>query len=267
MSKTKRTARELALQTLFQVDVGKQSPDSVLDEGLELLRHNLTSIISRIARNAGAELLKQPASPSNPASITTKRQIRSIARALLGEVSKLSERTEDAVRNAVSPNGHFDTDTLLNDFDRYATDFRRGIQAQASKSVLSASQLDRLEEVALNTIPAMRQELERHAESMIEAGNYTITLVHGVMDHREDIDRHVTDLSSGWSLDRQAAVDRNILRLAVYELMFGDYLPVGVVINEAVELAKKYSTEESGRFVNGVLGALAQTHQRASDEL
>ena len=68
-------------------------------------------------------------------------------------------------------------------------------------------------------------------------------------------------LSAGWALDRQPAVDRNILRIAAFEILFLGDVPAGASINEAVELAKKFSTAESGRFVNGVLGTLAQSAQ------
>ncbi len=83
-------------------------------------------------------------------------------------------------------------------------------------------------------------------------------LVRGTLQHRDLIDSRVAALATDWALDRQAVVDRNILRLASYELLYRPDSPVAAVVNEAVELAKKYSTAESGRFVNGVLGALAR---------
>jgi N utilization substance protein B len=83
-------------------------------------------------------------------------------------------------------------------------------------------------------------------------------LVRGTLANQAGIDRKVADLSPDWALERQPAVDRNILRLAAYEMLSRSGAPVAAVVNEAVELAKKYSTAESGRFVNGVLGALAR---------
>jgi N utilization substance protein B len=90
-------------------------------------------------------------------------------------------------------------------------------------------------------------------------------LVRGTLAHQREIDRRVADLAPDWALDRQAAVDRNILRLAAYEMLNGADAPVAAVVNEAVELAKKYSTAESGRFVNGVLGALARQPRGPDD--
>lgn len=98
------------------------------------------------------------------------------------------------------------------------------------------------------------------AQSHLEGGNrqYSEELVRGSLEHLAEIDRRITALTPDWTPERQAAVDRSILRLAAYELLYRPDAPVAVVVNEAVELAKKYSTSESGRFVNGVLGALAR---------
>lgn len=82
-------------------------------------------------------------------------------------------------------------------------------------------------------------------------------LVRGVARCRARIDELLSGAAVGWELERMAAVDRAVLRLAVYELLEEPGVPVAVVIDEAVELAKQYSTEESGRFVNGVLSTVA----------
>jgi N utilization substance protein B len=80
-------------------------------------------------------------------------------------------------------------------------------------------------------------------------------LVAGIGANIETLDDQIAGAADGWRIERMPAVDRNILRLALYELRYTD-TPVGVVISEAVELAKTYSTERSGSFVNGILGAL-----------
>jgi N utilization substance protein B len=82
------------------------------------------------------------------------------------------------------------------------------------------------------------------------------TIVRGVAQHRRAIDDTIESASSNWRLDRMAKVDRNVLRLAVYELLRTD-VPVKVAINEAIELGKKYGSESSGAFVNGVLDRIA----------
>jgi N utilization substance protein B len=79
----------------------------------------------------------------------------------------------------------------------------------------------------------------------------------GVQEHQSRIDKLLTKLATDWPLDRMAVLDRAVLRMAVYELLERPDVPTAVVLDEAVELAKRYSTEESGRFVNGVLAAAA----------
>jgi N utilization substance protein B len=98
------------------------------------------------------------------------------------------------------------------------------------------------------------------AQSPLEGTNreYAEILVRETLNHLTEIDPRIAALTPDWNSDRQAVVDRNILRLAAYELLYRPDAPVAAVVNEAVELAKKYSTAESGRFVNGVLGALAR---------
>ncbi len=81
-------------------------------------------------------------------------------------------------------------------------------------------------------------------------------LVRGVAEHRRSVDDAIEEASSNWRLDRMARVDRNVLRVAVYELLRTD-VPVRVVINEAIELGKKFGSESSGAFVNGVLDKVA----------
>ncbi len=94
------------------------------------------------------------------------------------------------------------------------------------------------------------EPVEREVRELAEG------LVRGVAEHRRSIDEAIEEASSHWRLDRMARVDRNVLRLAVYELQETD-VPVKVVINEAIELGKKFGSESSGAFVNGVLDKVA----------
>jgi transcription antitermination protein NusB len=87
---------------------------------------------------------------------------------------------------------------------------------------------------------------------------YALVLVRGVDDHREDVDAVLRKYSEHWALERMPVVDRAVLRIGCYELGWEPELPTGVVISEAVELAKQYSTKDSGRFVNGMLGRIAE---------
>jgi N utilization substance protein B len=94
------------------------------------------------------------------------------------------------------------------------------------------------------------EPVEREVMALAEA------LVRGVAAHRRAVDEAIERVSTNWRLDRMAKVDRNVLRLAVYELLETD-VPVKVAINEAIELGKKYGSESTGAFVNGVLDKVA----------
>lgn len=78
-------------------------------------------------------------------------------------------------------------------------------------------------------------------------------LIRGTLEHREEIDERIKKHAQNWDLHRMAVVDRNVLRLAIYEMLYRDDIPPVVSINEAVDIAKKFSTEDSGKFVNGLL--------------
>jgi N utilization substance protein B len=89
-------------------------------------------------------------------------------------------------------------------------------------------------------------------------GDAAVQLVDGVWASREDLDRAIGEVAVGWRVERMAPVDRTLLRLALWELRHQPATPVAVIVSEAVRLAKVYSTESSGRFVNGVLSGLAE---------
>ncbi|MEP7113466.1 MAG: transcription antitermination factor NusB [Ilumatobacteraceae bacterium] len=89
-----------------------------------------------------------------------------------------------------------------------------------------------------------------------EADELTAVLVRGVEQHQKRIDDAITAHAKGWTLARMPTIDRTVLRIAGFELLGRPEVPVAVVLNEAVELAKRFSTDDSGRFVNGVLSSL-----------
>jgi N utilization substance protein B len=95
------------------------------------------------------------------------------------------------------------------------------------------------------------------AELPVAAEPFVVDVVTGVEDGQPDIDALIAGASIGWTLDRMAVIDRALLRIAVFELVSRPDVPVGAIVSEAVELAKQFSTEDSGRFVNGVLSTIA----------
>jgi transcription antitermination factor NusB len=100
-----------------------------------------------------------------------------------------------------------------------------------------------------------------------EVRRFARELVDGCWAHRDELDARIAAVAENWEIRRMAVVDRNVLRLASYELLFVDDVPPKVSINEAIDLAKRYSTADSGGFVNGILDRIrmqAETEQRGS---
>lgn len=91
----------------------------------------------------------------------------------------------------------------------------------------------------------------------VEDGAYISKKCTDIVEHLSEIDAAVNEVSEGWRTSRMGKVDLTLIRLAVYEMKYDEDVPVGVAINEAVELAKKYGTDDSPSFVNGILGKLA----------
>jgi len=94
------------------------------------------------------------------------------------------------------------------------------------------------------------------AEGEGPTNDYTAVLVRGVVEHQAEIDELLSTYSEGWTLDRMPAVDRNVLRLGVFEMLYADDVPPGVAVTEAVGLVRELSTDESPSFVNGILGTI-----------
>ena len=119
--------------------------------------------------------------------------------------------------------------------------------------------LDLLFEAELRGEPVLGLLEERSAQDPNDGppvSEYTAELVRGVQAHRERIDELLGSYAEGWTLDRMPAVDRNLLRIGAYELLWADGVPDGVAISEAVQLARDLSTDASPAFVNGLLARL-----------
>jgi N utilization substance protein B len=123
----------------------------------------------------------------------------------------------------------------------------------AARSKARKRALDVLYESDVRGIQPTTTLTERIKLAEPPVNEYTIELVEGVQAHRDRIDAILADYAEGWTVARMPGVDRAILRLGVYELLWRDEVPDPVAIDEAVELAKALSTDESPRFVNGVL--------------
>jgi N utilization substance protein B len=91
-------------------------------------------------------------------------------------------------------------------------------------------------------------------------------LARGAWSAHAELDKYITRYAAGWTLERMANADRNLLRLALYEILYREDIPQSVSINEAVELAKRYSTQESAKFINGILGSFAREKSKGQAE-
>ena len=103
------------------------------------------------------------------------------------------------------------------------------------------------------------KEANSDRQNQDEIFGYASAIVTGFDSHRDEVDAYLEAYSQGWSIDRMPAVDRAIMRVATWEIVFNEEIPVGVAVNEAVELAKEYSTDDSPGFINGLLQKIAST--------
>jgi N utilization substance protein B len=118
--------------------------------------------------------------------------------------------------------------------------------------------LDILFEAEIRSEPVLALLDERVAAASPPVSEYAAELVRGVHEHRDQIDELLAANAQGWTLDRMPAVDRNILRIGTFELLWQDNVPDGVAISEGVQLARDLSTEGSPSFVNGLLARLLE---------
>ena len=117
----------------------------------------------------------------------------------------------------------------------------------------------------LNKSDALPEALDHFwslRESSLRTRQFAAELIQGVLDNRAAIDEHIKRVTANYELHRIAPVDRNILRVAIFEMLYSSEVPPVVCINEAIEIAKRFGSEESGRFVNGILDRLKEEAAR-----
>jgi N utilization substance protein B len=121
--------------------------------------------------------------------------------------------------------------------------------------------LDVLYEADLRGVPigeVLTATLDRIPAPRPQHLGYAVTLIEGVAAHQDRIDELIASYAEGWTLERMPVVDRNLARIAIFELLYLDEIDDAVAISEAMELARQISTEDSPRFLNGVLGRIAE---------
>ncbi len=133
----------------------------------------------------------------------------------------------------------------------YQLDFRESFQGDYKKI---ESELKKIEELA-------KKNIEEFAPGTNEA-DFIMNIVKGVVTNLPEIDKTITKYAPEWPLDQITNIDRNVLRIGVYEIAYDPEIPEKVAINEAIELAKTFGGESSGKFVNGVLGSVYKNIQK-----
>ncbi|MCL4136430.1 UNVERIFIED_CONTAM: hypothetical protein GTU68_041182, partial [Idotea baltica] len=103
----------------------------------------------------------------------------------------------------------------------------------------------------------------REEERDPETRRFAQRLIEGTIEGRDSIDKVIQDVAQNWNISRMAVVDRNVLRLATYELLNCEDIPPKVAINEAIEIGKRYSTQNSGAFINGILDRIMNRHGKS----
>ncbi|HEY9849438.1 MAG TPA: transcription antitermination factor NusB [Leptolyngbyaceae cyanobacterium] len=198
----------------------------------------------RIARELALLSLSQL--PGNPEKLSSQ-QLNDI---LVAAIRTLTTEVQDALETASAE--------LQRSTDRLLSSEIRAVDVQSAKAMVSEA--IELAQTAINRVGASVELPEFiQLSNQVEVREYALQIIRTVNVKRSDVDRLLTQAMVDWQLNRLARIDRDILRIAVCEIMFLG-IPERVSINEAVELAKRYSGEEGHRFINGVL-------RRVSDQL
>ncbi|HSE69362.1 MAG TPA: transcription antitermination factor NusB [Nocardioidaceae bacterium] len=128
----------------------------------------------------------------------------------------------------------------------------------AARSKARKRALDILFECEVRGLPLGETLRERLTAGDPPVNEYTVSLIRGVAEHQKRIDELLATYAQGWTLDRMPAVDRNVLRLGVFEILYVDDVPDAVAVSEAMNLVRELSTDESPSYVNGVLGNIVR---------
>lgn len=249
---TRRAARELALLTLSQFQ-GQFDPDRVPE---------LSELLSR-----AASMLSNEAQERLKTAMATLARLEVAFSNLQDETEEIDpDVIEDLIRVTRLPKGE-------GDLEQAAILFWRKAKERESEHVMRLAFERRL----LEQLDEAREDLRKAAEDTAAAlewpvvtalaktddvRDFALNQIRRYFNHAEEVDQKLDQAAKNWSIDRMASIDRDILRLALAEMLYDPSVPVEVTINEAVELAKRYSTDDSSKFVNGVLSYFASDAQR-----
>lgn len=257
----RRYARELALKTLYQADVSATRLPDVLVTMMEQARRVGMNPAEQALRSASGDLQKCRAALGKEATPRFRSVLKQIdaevdrCRNALGAVCEATVASRPTM-NAEAGVSH-GQDILTEALSRI--DLR--LHAASGYGMVGS---DCLRAAAVTGVEQAGALFGRYLPPAAEVGLLLGQIVNGIAADSAMPDALITRFARGWDMRRQSAVDRNILRLGSYELLAMNDIPAAVTLNEAVELAKKYGSEDSSRFVNGVLAAIASHLGRIS---
>ncbi|MEP6754213.1 MAG: transcription antitermination factor NusB [Chthonomonadales bacterium] len=260
MIQARRDGRELALRALYQADVGKQPLDEVLEGVCEQVLQSLAQPIGQASMEGSASLKRTALARTENLSVNSKRQIKTIATLSATVLRHLSTEVRGAIKTALVAQNEAPRVELQSRLNSLHAEFEHEISKLQARQSYHPDILKVLADIAHEKAILIQADCAKLLPLALETSTFMTMLIQGTLSHRRELDLKIAPLSEGWQLDRQAAVDRNIMRIAAFEILFVDDIPLAASINEAVELAKKYSTAESGKFVNGILGSIGRAH-------
>ncbi len=240
---------------LYQIDVGKLPLAELWEGALAQARLPVENAIQQTARECQTEI-RDMVRAWDAAGGAVPRTTKLAAQGMVAAVRRFADDVSEAMKCSLAPSPVADVNGAFGMVSTAAEKAELELLRLSQRDRLEAERLGALAQAAGKQVKALAAAFEHALPPCYEVTTFAVKLVKGVRDRTEEIDGVLAAVSPGWSQERQVAVDRNILRIAVFEMRFLPDVPTGASINEAVELAKKYSTAESGRFVNGVLGAL-----------
>jgi N utilization substance protein B len=254
MMHPRRAGRELALKAVFQVDVGGQPMEEVLEGTLDQARLYIERPVQHAVAESRSRLLGECKAWQVRISDAAIHGVRGAARSSLRVIKLVQEAALDYARISTGVPDRPADDEILQGAILAA---KQKLKEVALRPSLHTKARDSVLAIAEHDLSHIEQLITKHLPAAVQMSGMMFKLARGVMTERAMLDERLTVYCDNWPLNRQSAVDRNILRICAYELVIGSGAPPVVAINEAVELAKKYSTPESARFIHGVLGSLS----------
>jgi N utilization substance protein B len=259
----------MALKALYQKDAGKQPLDEVLQGIMDQIRDISMEPMQQIAKKARKDIFRisRELTADQTISPESRRGLRQTASLSAREIDHLLQETEKFLVNTVSPSPILSIDQAIMNFHILFEKEEATLAKLSQRQSMYPDILEPCFRIANLSLNQMKASFHRHLPETIEIAEFACMLVNGTIAHQTAIDEQLENYTKEWPMERQAIVDRNIMRMATFELMEAVDIPIAATVNEAVELAKKFSTNESGKFVNGVLGALCDTLNLNKDPL